>query len=149
MSLVNTINDQIKEAMKARNESRLRALRAIKSAFLIAGTESGNKDISDEIATKAIQKLAKQRKDSIEVFSQQNRNDLADKEKEELSVLEEFLPKPLTEAEILEVLKQVIADTGASSMKDLGKVMPVAVAKMAGKADGSLVASLLKQLLNS
>jgi len=149
MSLVNNINDQIKEAMKARNESRLRALRAIKSAFLIAGTESGNKDISDEIAMKAIQKLAKQRKDSIEVFTQQNRNDLADKEKEELSVLEEFLPKPLTEAEILEVLKQVIAETGASSMKDLGKVMPVAVGKMAGKADGSLVATLLKQLLNS
>jgi len=149
MSLVNNINDQIKEAMKARNESRLRALRAMKSAFLIAGTESGNKDISDEIAMKAIQKLAKQRKDSIEVFTQQNRNDLADKEKEELSVLEEFLPKPLTEAEIIAVLKQVIAETGASSMKDLGKVMPVAVGKMAGKADGSLVATLLKQLLNS
>jgi uncharacterized protein YqeY len=149
MSLVEQINNEIKEAMKARNEDRLRALRSIKSAFLLAGTESGNKDISDEIAIKAIQKLAKQRKDSITVFTEQNRLDLSQKEEAELRVLESFLPPALSEDEIISILTQVISDAGASGMKDLGKVMPLAIAKMAGRADGALVAAKLKQLLNN
>lgn len=149
MSLVENINKQIIDAMKAREEARLRALRAIKSAFLIAGTETGNKDIPDDIALKAIQKLAKQRKDSIEVFTQQNRQDLVEKESEELKVLEEFLPTPLTEEEVLTILKNLLSETGASGMKDLGKIMPLAVSSMAGKADGSQIATLLKQLLSA
>jgi uncharacterized protein YqeY len=149
MSLVKQINDQIMEAMKQKNEVKLRALRSIKSAFLLAGTETGNKEISDEIAVKAIQKLAKQRRDSIEIFSQQNRNDLVEKETAELNILEAFLPEQMTEEEILKVLKEIIAQTGATGMKDMGKVMPVVLQKLAGKADGSQVASLLKQLLSA
>jgi uncharacterized protein len=149
MSLVNLINEQLKEAMKQKDEARLRALRSVKSAFLIAGTETGNKDISDEIALKAIQKLAKQRRDSIVIFEQQNRQDLVSKEKEELNILEEFLPTQLSEEEILKILKEILAESGATGMKDMGKVMPVVMQKMAGKADGGLVAKLLKQLLSN
>ena len=149
MSLVNLINEQLKEAMKQKDEARLRALRSVKSAFLIAGTETGNKDIADEIALKAIQKLAKQRRDSIEIFEQQNRQDLVAKEKEELNILEAFLPAQLSEEEILKALKDIVAESGASGMKDMGKVMPIVMQKMAGKADGGLVAKLLKELLSN
>lgn len=149
MSLVEQINNEIKEAMKARNEDRLRALRSIKSAFLLVGTESGNKEISDDLAIKAIQKLAKQRKDSITVFKEQKRFDLSEKEESELQVLESFLPPSLSEEEVIIILKSVIAEAGALSMKDLGKVMPLAIAKMAGRADGAMVASLLKKLLSN
>jgi uncharacterized protein len=149
MSLVNLINEQLKEAMKQKDEARLRALRSVKSAFLIAGTETGNKDISDEIALKAIQKLAKQRRDSIEIFEQQNRQDLVSKEKEELNILEEFLPAQLSEEEILKILKEILAESGATGMKDMGRVMPLVMQKMAGKAEGGLVAKLLKQLLSN
>jgi uncharacterized protein YqeY len=149
MSLVNNINDQIKEAMKARQDDRLRALRSIKSAFLIAGTESGDKEISDEVAIKAIQKLAKQRRDSIAIFVEQNRQDLADKEQSELLVLEEFLPKQLSESEIEPILQKIIQQVQAQGLKDLGKVMPIAIKEMAGKADGALVSSILKRLLSA
>ncbi|MCO6495811.1 MAG: GatB/YqeY domain-containing protein [Bacteroidetes bacterium] len=149
MSIADNINKQIVESMKARNEDRLRALRGIKAAFLLAATETGNREVSDEIALKTIQKLAKQRKDSIEIFSKQNRQDLVDKETTELKVLEEFLPQPLSEAEILSVLKELISATGASGMQDLGKIMPQAMAKMSGKADGATISKLLKQLLSA
>lgn len=149
MSLFQQVNEQIKEAMKAKNEARLRALRSIKSAFLILATETGAGEPNDEACLKAIQKLAKQRKDSIAVFEQQNRNDLASKEQEELSVLEEYLPKPLSEEELTNILTSLIQQSGASGMKDLGKVMPLAVKEVAGRADGAVVATILKNLLNN
>ncbi|MBX2984810.1 MAG: GatB/YqeY domain-containing protein [Bacteroidia bacterium] len=149
MSISENINKQVIDAMKARNEDRLRALRGIKAAFLLAATESGNREVTDEVAVKTIQKLAKQRKDSIEIFSQQNRQDLVEKESAELKVLEEFLPKPLSDEEIIQILKNIITETGAMGMKDLGKIMPLAMNKTAGKADGSKISNLLKQLLTA
>lgn len=149
MSISENINKQVIDAMKARNEDRLRALRGIKAAFLLAATESGNREVTDEVAVKTIQKLAKQRKDSIEIFSQQNRQDLVEKESAELKVLEEFLPKPLSDEEIIQILKNIITETGAMGMKDLGKIMPLAMSKTAGKADGSKISNLLKQLLTA
>lgn len=149
MSISDNINKQVIDAMKARNEDRLRALRGIKAAFLLAATESGNREVTDEVAVKTIQKLAKQRKDSIEIFSQQNRQDLVEKESAELKVLEEFLPKPLSDEEIIQILKNIITETGAIGMKDLGKIMPLAMNKTAGKADGSKISNLLKQLLTA
>src|SRR5690606_25417410 len=136
MTLIDQINNDLKEAMKARQEGRLRAIRAIKSAFLLAGTESGNKDIPDEVAQKALMKLAKQRKDSIEIFSKENRQDLVDKEKEELDVIETYLPKQMDANEVAVILTELIASTGAQSMKEVGKVMPLAVKPLSEKADG-------------
>ncbi|MCK9481805.1 MAG: GatB/YqeY domain-containing protein [Bacteroidia bacterium] len=149
MTITEDINKQIIEAMKARNEDRLRALRGIKAAFLLAATETGDREISDETAIKTIQKLAKQRRDSIEIFTKQNRKDLAEKETIELNVLEEFLPKPLSDEEVLTILKNVITEQGATGMKDLGKLMPIAIGKIAGRADGSKISTLLKQLLSA
>jgi len=148
MNLGETINEGIKEAMKARNEARLRALRNIKSAFMLLDTAGGG-SVTDEDRIKALQKMAKQRKDSIEIFEKEGRNDLADKEKEELVVIEEFLPAQLGEAEIEEKVRAIIAEAGASGMKDRGKVMPVAMKSMAGVADGKLVSEMVKKLLGS
>ncbi|MBC7426635.1 MAG: GatB/YqeY domain-containing protein [Bacteroidia bacterium] len=148
MPLTETINKDIITAMKAKDEARLRALRAIKSAFLLAGTESGSKEIPDEVAIKAIQKLAKQRKDSLEIFTKENRADLADKEKEELAVLAEYLPEQMNNAAIAEVVKGIISETGAEGMKDVGKVMPLAMKALAGKADGKAISEVMKSLLS-
>jgi uncharacterized protein len=147
MNLVDQINKDIITAMKAKNEDRLRALRSIKSAFLLVGAETGNKDISNEAAIQAIQKLAKQRKDSIAIYSEQNRQDLVDKEEAELVVLNEFLPKQMDEEAIKATLQTLIAETGATSLKEIGKVMPLAMKTMAGKADGGLISKTLKELL--
>lgn len=135
--------------MKAKDEVRLRAIRAIKSAFLLAGTETGEKNISDETAMKAMQKMAKQRKDSIEIFVKENRQDLAQKEQEELSVIESYLPAAMSKEEILAALKPIIAESGASSMKEIGKVMPLAMKQLAGKADGKAINEALRELLPS
>jgi uncharacterized protein YqeY len=147
MNLVDQINQDIITAMKAKNEDRLRALRSIKSAFLLVGAETGNKQISNEAAIQAIQKLAKQRKDSIAIYGEQNRQDLVDKEESELVVLNEFLPKQMDEDAIKATLKTLIAETGATSLKEIGKVMPLAMKTMAGKADGGLISKTLKELL--
>jgi uncharacterized protein YqeY len=146
MNLAEQINEGIKEAMKARDEVRLRALRNIKSAFLLLDTAGGS--VSDDDRIKALQKLAKQRKDSIEIFEKEGRNDLAIKEKEELAIIDTFLPAQLSEADIESNIKAIIADTGASGMKDLGKVMPAAMKSMAGQADGKLISELVKKLLS-
>lgn len=147
MNLVDQINQDILTAMKAKNEDRLRALRSIKSAFLLVGAETGNKNISNEAAIQAIQKLAKQRKDSIAIYGEQNRQDLVDKEESELVVLNEFLPKQMDEDAIKATLQALIAETGATSLKEIGKVMPLAMKTMAGKADGGLISKTLKELL--
>jgi uncharacterized protein YqeY len=148
MSLVEQVNEGIKEAMKARNEGRLRALRNIKSAFLLLATAEGGGEVTDEACIKALQKMAKQRKDSIDIFRQQNRNDLADKEQEELDVIDTFLPAQMSEAEVENKVREIIASSGAQGMKDLGKVMPVAMKTLGGQADGKLISELVKKLLS-
>ncbi len=149
MNLVEQINKDLIEAMKAKDEVKLRALRAIKSAFLLAGTESGNKDISDEIAMKAMMKMAKQRKDSIEIFAKENRTDLAQKEQEELSVIETYLPKAMDASELLTKLKAIVEQVGATGLKDIGKIMPLAMKEFAGKADGKAINETLKKIFEN
>lgn len=148
MSLEQNINAAIKTAMLAKAEADLRALRAIKAALLLAKTaEGGNGEISEAEETKLLQKLAKQRKDSLEIFRQQNREDLAKKEEEELEVIERYLPKQLGEAELKAAIEAIIAQTGASSPADMGKVMGVATKQLAGLADGKAISALVKELL--
>lgn len=147
MSLVETVNNGIKEAMKAREEVKLRALRNIKSAFLLLATAEGGAEVTDEACMKALQKMAKQRKDSIDIFRDQGRNDLADKEQEELSIIETFLPAQMGAEEIEAKVRALIAEMGASGMKDLGKVMPAAIKALAGQADGKIVSETVKKLL--
>lgn len=148
MSLELTINDAIKKAMLAKSEAELRTLRAIKAAILLAKTAEGaTGDLSEAEETKLLQKLAKQRKDSLDIFRQQNREDLASKEEEELVVIEQYLPKQMDEQELRAAVGQIIADTGASSPADMGKVMGVASKQLAGKADGKAISALVKELL--
>jgi uncharacterized protein len=148
MSLQQQINTDILTAMKARDEVSLRALRALKSALLLAATAEGAKDtVDDEQAVKIFQKLAKQRKESMDIFLQNGRNELAQIEKEELDVIERYLPAQMSEAEIKLALQQVVADAGAASPADFGKVMPLAMKALAGKADGKIISSVLKQIL--
>ncbi len=149
MSLAETINKEIITAMKARDEASLRGLRAIKSAILLAQTDKGAADaLTEDAELKILQKLAKQRKDSLEIYEQQKREDLAVKEREEIAVIERFLPKQMSEEEITAVLKQIIAQTGATTAAETGKVMPVAMKELAGKADGKTISAILKNLLS-
>ena len=142
------INQLIKEAMLAKDSVRLSSLRAIKSAFLVAQTEKGAGDIDDAAKQKIIQKQVKQRKDAAAIYLEQNRQDLADDELAQVAILEEFLPEQLSEDKIREVVTAVIAQVGASSMADMGKVMGSANQKLAGKADGKLIAQIVKSLLS-
>lgn len=149
MSLKSTIESEIKQAMLAKDKDRLRALRAIKSQILLAETEKGGGgELSEDTEMKLLTKAAKQRKDSIEVFEQQGRDDLAATEKSELLVIESFLPKQLSEAEVESEVKKVIDEVGASGPQDMGKVMGAATKKLAGKADGKLISTLAKKLLS-
>jgi uncharacterized protein YqeY len=148
MSLELNVNAAIKAAMLAKNEAELRALRAIKAAVLLAKTaEGGGAELTEDDETKLLQKLAKQRKDSLEIFRKQNREDLAVKEEEELAVIEKYLPKQMEEAELRAAITEIIAATGASSPADMGKVMGVATKQLAGKADGKAISGLVKELL--
>ena len=148
MSLEVNINAAIKAAMLAKSEAELRALRAIKAAILLAKTaEGGGAELGEAEETKLLQKLAKQRKDSLDIFRQQNREDLAKKEEEELEVIEKYLPKQLEESELRSIIAEIIASTGASSPADMGKVMGVATKQLAGKADGKAISALVKELL--
>ena len=147
MSLESKIMLQMKEAMKAKDEASLRGLRAIKAALLLLKT-SGSGEISEEEETKMLQKLVKQRNDSLDIFRQQNRSDLAQKEEEEIKIIETFLPKQLSADEIRTALQDIIQQTGAASPADLGKVMGVASKQLAGKADGKTISAITKELLN-
>ena len=148
MSLQEQINADIITAMKARDEASLRALRALKSALLIAATADGAGDkISDEQAIKIFQKLSKQRKESMEIFSQNGRSELALKEKEEIDVIEKYLPKQMYESEIKTVLENLVKEAGATSGADFSKVMPLAMKALAGKADGKVISAVLKTIL--
>jgi uncharacterized protein len=148
MQLEQQVMTEMKEAMKAKNEGVLRALRAIKAEIIKAKTEPGaGGEIDEATEQKFLQKMMKQRRDSLEIFEKQGREDLAIKEKEEMAVIEKFLPKQLDEAELKEIVKKIIAETGASNPADMGKVMGVASKQLAGKADGKAISSIVKDLL--
>ena len=148
MSLEQNIMAHMKEAMKAKDEAALRGLRAIKAAILLAKTSGGSGEITADDEIKLLQKLVKQRKDSLEIFQQQNRTDLAQKEEEEIAVIEKFLPKQLDAEELKTIIAGIIAETGASSPADMGKVMGVASKQLAGKADGKTISAVVKELLS-
>ena len=146
--LYDQVSNDIKEAMKARDKVRLETLRNIKKVFIEAKTAPGANDtLEDAAALKILAKLAKQGKESADTFIAQNRQDLADEELAQVKVIEEYLPKPLSANEIEGIVKGIIEQTGASSMKDMGKVMGMASKQMAGKADGKVISDIVKKLL--
>lgn len=148
MSLEQQIMTDLKAAMLAKDEAALRSLRAIKAAILLAKTaEGGNGEVSAEDEIKLLQKMVKQRKDSLEIFQQQNRPELAKKEEEEIAVIEKFLPKQMSTEEVKATLADIITKFGASSPADMGKVMGAATKQLAGKADGKTISALVKELL--
>lgn len=152
MSLEQKIMVELKTAMLAKDEKSLRSLRAVKAAILLAKTAEGapmnRGELKEEDENKLLQKLVKQRKDSLEIYQQQNRKDLAQKEQEEIEVIEKFLPQQLSAEELKIVLTKIIAEVGASSPADMGKVMGAATKQLAGKADGKTISALVKELLN-
>jgi hypothetical protein len=149
MSLTDQINNDIKEAMKAKDATTLTALRAIKSQLLLAATEKGASDQpSDDAGIKMLQKLVKQRKESADLYVAQGRKDLADAELAEAAIIERYLPKQLSEDELKPLIQAIIAKVGASGPQDMGKVMGAASKELAGKADGKTISSVVKQLLS-
>ena len=149
MGLQQKVMDAMKMAMKEKDQVALRSLRAVKAAILLAQTESSEKsELTAEEEIRLVQKLVKQRKDSAAIYNEQGRADLADPELAESAVLEQFLPEQLGEEEITVVVNAVIAETGASSMKDMGRVMGMANSKLAGRADGKMIASVVKARLS-
>lgn len=150
MSLETQIMEDLKIAMRNKDENALRSIRAIKNAIILAKTAEGfSGELKEEDEIKLLQKLVKQRKDSLEIYETQNREDLAVKEREEISVIEKYLPAQMSEEELKKVIAQIIADTGASSPADMGKVMGAANKQLAGKADGKTIAAVVKSLLAS
>jgi len=144
----NTIDQEIKQAMLAKDQARLRGLRAIKAALLLAKTEKGTaEEITEETEIKLLQKLVKQRKESADIYKQQGREDLSIVEEEEIAVISGFMPKQLDEAEVEQIIAKLINDSGAVSIKDMGKVIGLANKELAGKADGKLIAELVKKQL--
>lgn len=149
MSLAEQINDEIKNAMRAKDTLSLEALRAVKSALLLAQTETGSKEeISEEEAIKLLQRLVKQRKDSANIYKEQGREDLAQPEIDQAAIIEKFLPAQLSEAEIETVVARIIAENNASGMAAMGKIMGLASAELAGKADGKTISNIVKKLLS-
>ena len=149
MSLDKNMNDELKKAMLAKNEPKLRTLRSIKAAFLMTKTEKGGTgEISEEQELKVLQKLYNQRKESFEIFEKGGRTELAQKEKEETDIIYSFLPAQLDDASLIQIIKEIIVETGATSMKDMGKVVSAANAKLAGKADGKRISTIVKDLIS-
>lgn len=149
MALFEQISEDIKKAMLAKDKVSLEALRGIKKEMLEAKTAKGaSGDLTDEAAVKILQKMVKQRRDSAEIYKQQNRPELAENELAEMAVIERYLPKQMTEEELSAALKEIIAEVGATSAKEMGKVMGVASKKLAGKADGRLISEKVKSLLD-
>lgn len=149
MSLQSRVMEKLKEAMKSKDTVALESLRAIKSAILLSQTESGAKEeLNEADEMKLLQKLVKQRKDSATLYQEQGREDLAEPELAQVAVIEQFLPEQLSEEDIKKVVSDIISQTGASSMKDMGKVMGLASKKLAGKADGKTISILVKQILS-
>jgi len=149
MSLEQKVMTDLKTAMLAKDEKGLRALRAIKAAIILAKTAGGSTgELKETDELKLLQKLVKQRKDSLEIYQQQNRKDLAQKEQEEIEVIEKFMPKQLSGDELKAVLSKLISELGASSPADMGKVMAAATKQLAGQADGKAISAMVKELLS-
>ena len=150
MGILANLTDEIKTAMRAKDSLKLEALRAIKSAVMLEQTSADGSDtLSDEQEIKLVQKLVKQRKDSAQIFRDQNRPDLAEPEEAQAEVIAQFLPEQLSEEEITAIIQTIIEKTGAEGMKDMGKVMGMASKEMAGKADGKTISTIVKAQLNS
>jgi len=148
MSLQDKVMAEMKAAMRAKDSAKLEALRAVKSAILMANTESSSKDgLTEEEENKLLQKLVKQRKDSAQIYKEQGREDLAEPELQQAEVIEQFLPEQMSEVEIDAEVEKIIAETGASGMQDMGKVMGMATGKLAGKADGKTISSIVRKKL--
>lgn len=149
MSLEEKVMSQMKEAMKAKNEALLRGLRAIKAEIIKAKTEPGaNGQVTEEGELKLLQKMVKSRKDSLEIYTQQNRADLAAKESEEIAVIEQFLPQQMSEAALKDEVARIVAAAGAAGPQDMGKVMGIASKQLAGKAEGKAIAAAVKEALS-
>ena len=148
MSIQNLISEDIKKAMLAREVDKLAALRSVKSALLLEASKDGSSEISDDIALKIIIKLVKQRKDSAQIYKEQNRPDLESDELKQLKYLEFYLPEQLSNDEIETIVNKIIVDNNASSMKDMGRVMGLASKVLGGKADGKLIAQIVKEKLS-
>mgnify|MGYP000126432627 CR=1 FL=1 len=148
MSLETKIMQDLKEAMRNKDQAGLRGIRAIKAAILLVKTDGSGKSLDETGEIKLLQKLVKQRKDSLEIYQKQGREDLAKVEEEEIAVIERYLPKQLDPAELEGIIKDLIAELGASSMKDMGKVMGAASQKLAGKADGKTISGIVRGLLS-
>ena len=147
MSLEDKINQDIKEAMRAKEEARLRTVRAIKAAILLMKTDGSGEAITAEREIQLLQKMIKQRQDSLLIYQQQNRPDLAQKEEEEMAVIQTYLPAQLSDEELSERIRTIIAEVGATSVKDMGKVMGMATKSLAGQADGRAISAKVKELL--
>lgn len=148
MNLEQKVMAEMKEAMKAKNEAQLRGLRAIKAEIIKAKTEPGaHGEVSEDTEIKLLQKMVKQRRDSLEIYQQQNRQDLTQKEQEEISIIEKFLPAQLSDEELKKELQAIITETGATSPADIGKVMGAATKKLGGRADGKTISAAVKELL--
>ena len=148
MSLQHTIENDIKKAMLARKQDELTALRAVKSAILLAKTEKGNEGVlSEDTEMKLLTRMVKQRSESAEIFLKENRQELANKELLEIDVIKRYLPKQLSKEDVQKEVKAIIEETGATDMKDMGKVMGIATSRLAGKADGKTISEIVKALL--
>jgi uncharacterized protein YqeY len=148
MSLEQKIMGSLKAAMLNKDEVALRSLRAIKSAILLAKTDGTHKELTEADEVKLLQKLVKQRKDSLAIYEQQNRADLAKKEEEEIAVIEQYLPAQMSEEELTAAIKEIITSVGATSPADMGKVMGAATKALAGKTDGGAISAVVKSLLS-
>lgn len=148
MSLEAKLMTDLKEAMKSKDQAALRSIRAAKAAILLLKTDGSGKELDESGEIKLIQKLVKQRQDSLDIFEKQSREDLAIKEREEIAVLQRYLPKQLSEDELAPIITEIIQKTGAASMKDMGKVMGMASSQLAGKADGKSISAIVKKLLS-
>lgn len=148
MTLEEKITQDLKTAMKAKDDAAKRGIRAIKQAILLAKTDGSGKEITADLEIKMLTKLVKQRKESLAIYEEQGREDLAKTEREELEVIERYLPEQMSEAELSTTIRAIIERLGASSMKDMGKVMGVATKELAGKADGKLVSQIVKAALS-
>lgn len=149
MSLEQKVMTNLKTAMFAKDEKSLRSLRAIKAAIITVKTAEGfSGEIEEDDEIKLLQKLVKQRKDSLEIYEKQNREDLAVKEREEIEIIEKFLPKQMSDEELKEIIGKIVNETGASSPADMGKVMGLANKQLAGKADGKTIAAIVKEILS-
>ena len=148
MSLESRLMGDLKEAMKAKDQASLRAIRAAKAAILLFKTDGSGKELDEANEIKLIQKLVKQRQDSLDIYEKQGREDLAVVEREEIEVLKKYLPQQLSEEELMPIIKEIIDKLGASSMADMGKVMGMASGQLAGKADGKTISGIVRSLLS-